>query len=136
MTLFAFPIGGIFIGGIRLSTDPDTYEHTNWPKRHSMHPSLGGGLTIQDFGTFKRDNELKLVGANGQFLDTATVQSLHTLYRTRGVSHAYTDFLGNAFTVFIVDFRPVIFRPGLYHWSMDLRCLNITTLFGQAYTGG
>lgn len=136
MTLFAFPIGGITIGDVRLSTDPETYEPFNWTKRYSVHKHIGGGQTIQDFGVFQRDNTLKLASGERQILDTATVIALHVQYRTRGVSFSFTDWLGNTFTVFYTTFVPIPFRPNLWRYTMDLQVTTIAQLFGSPYSGG
>jgi hypothetical protein len=133
---FAFPIGGISIGGVQLSTDPEIYEPLNWQKRYSIHQAIGGALTIQDFGLKMKDNTIKLATSTGQYLDTATVQSLHAQYQTRGATFAFVDWMGNNMTVFWESFIPIIHRPGLYRYKADLHVLSISQLWGQAYSGG
>lgn len=141
----AFPtIGGITIGGVQLSTDPATYEPVNWLKRQSVHMVVGGGTVIQDFGVVQKDNTLRLVSGRGQFIDEPTRAALFALYATKGATYTLTDWLGNVFTVFILDFISVPFLKGrdqsgtsisLLTYTMSLRTTGITTLFGTPYTG-
>ena len=130
-------VGGITLDGVIFTTDPTVYEPLNWQKRMSIQMAIGGKVTIQDFGVFQKDNTVRLGGEN--FLEDAVVQSLHTKYRTRGATYAFTDWLGNSFTVFIKTFVPVPLKKGpgvsLYRYTMELQVLTITNLFGVAYTG-
>lgn len=139
-----YKIGGIYIGGVQLNTDPDTYEPSNWKKRFSMHPVVGGGVVIQDFGFFARDNTIRLGGSRAQLIDEETRLALDTLDRIRGATHTFTDWLGNDFMVFITNFTAIPFKRGggdgtdvisLFTYVMELRCTTITTLFGTAYAG-
>ncbi len=139
------PFGSVTLGGTQFSTDPEPYEPLNWPKRMSVHPAIGGALTIQDFGVFMRDNTLKLGSGGSRFLEESVFLALHTKYRTRGVSYTLTDWLQNSFTVFIKNFRVWPFKKGgdstggtisLYYYEMDLHVLAITQIAGQAYSGG
>ena len=151
-----FPLGGITLDGVRFSTDPATYEPWNWEKRRSVHPAIGGLRTIQDFGVYQSDLTVKLVSGPHNPLDLPTVIALHNRFRTRGTTYAFTDWLGNAFTVFIDAFVPVPLKKGfalqvssytsssrsdtssqisLFTYSMELRVTAITTLLGVAYVG-
>lgn len=140
-----FPtLGGVVLGGVTFSTDPDPYQNLNWKRRASRHMTIGGGAVIQDFGVVQVDNMLKLGSGNSRVLDDPTMQALHALYRTQGVAFPFTDWLGNAFTVFINDFVVWPFKQGgdaqgntvrLYFYTMDLWTVSIQTLFGVAYTG-
>lgn len=132
---FPAPTGGVFIGGIRFSTNPESYEPLNWKKRHSIHSTIGGGVTIQDFGVFMKDNTFKLASGRGQFLDQATFLALHALWRTKGVTFSLTDWLLNDFTVFIKEFVPVPFKTDLYTYTMELQITAINKLWGSVYTG-
>jgi hypothetical protein len=135
-TLLApFPVGGIFLDSVRFTTDPETYEPLTWAKRYSIHQAIGGKVTIQDFGTFMKDNEIKIVSGNAQFFDQATVISLHSRWRTRGATFILTDWMENNFTVFIMEFPPVNFRPNFYRYSMRCKVVAINQLWGVTYTG-
>ena len=140
-----FPtIGGIVIGGLQLDTDPAIYEPQNWKKRESYHPTAGGGGVTQDFGLPQKDLKITLASGPGQFMQESTRGLLQTLYATLGATYVLTDWLGNNFTVFIVDFTPVPWKQGrdaagnlirLYTYKMPLRVITISTLFGVAYSG-
>ncbi len=137
--------GGVFLNGVQFSTDPEPYEPLNWPRRHSVHMTIGGGVTIQDFGLVQRDDTLKLGSGSERFLDEAVMLQLYALYQTRGTVYTLTDWLGNSFTVFIKDFRVWPFKRGagrggagvisLWRYTMDLHVLTIGQLVGQTYTG-
>lgn len=139
--------GGITLDGVQFNTDPVTYEPVNWEKRYAKLMAIGGALTIQDFGVFKRDNTLRLASGERNPLEESVVTQLHTRWRTKGATYALSDWLGNAFTVFIEKFVPVPLKKGrdasvagggtisLYSYSMDLHVLQITTLLGAPYTG-
>jgi hypothetical protein len=139
--------GGITLDGVQFNTDPATYEPVNWEKRYSKFAAIGGAMTIQDFGVFKKDNTLRLQSGDQNPLEESVVVALHTRFRTRGVTYALTDWLGNSFTVFIEKFVPVPLIQGLdgsvvgggtlrlYSYSMDLHVLNIVNLYGVAFVG-
>ena len=138
------PFGALFLDGVRFSTDPAVYEPMNWAKRHSVHPAIGGKVTIQDFGTFMKDNTLRLQSGDRQFLDLETVNLLHARYRTKGALYLLTDWLSNQFQVFILNFVPVPNKSGidgngnnvsLFTYQMELHVLSIGLLLGQPYTG-
>jgi hypothetical protein len=136
-------IGQVFLDGVQFTTDPQDYDPVQWEKRHSVHKGLQGAVTVQDFGTFKKDNTVRLGSGASGFLSQSVVSSFHTKFRTKGATYSFTDWLGNSFTVFIKSFVPVpTFLPDdpdgtgcLYTYSMELQVLNITDLFGVAYTG-
>lgn len=132
---FPTPTGSVFLNAIQFSTNPETYDVLNWQKRQNISPVIGGKVVIQDFGVYMKDNMIKLASGNAQFLDQATFLAFHTLWRTRGATYAFTDWLGNAFTVFIVTFLPVVFKTDLYRYTMELQCTAITQLWGVPYTG-
>lgn len=138
------PYGSVTLGGTQFSTDPEPYEPLNWAKRHTVHMAIGGAVTIQDFGTFMRDNTLRLGSGKERFMEESVMTALHTKYRARGVTYSFTDWLGNSFTVFIKSFVPVPWKKGgdvpggtlsLYTYTMDLHVLVITNLIGVAYSG-
>jgi hypothetical protein len=104
--------GGVSINGIQFSTDPDPYEHLIWPKRHSVHKTIGGGQIIQDFGMFATDNSMKLGSGNQNYMDGVTMQAIDAIYRTRGITYTLLDYLGNNFEVFITSFIPTILKRG------------------------
>lgn len=135
-------IGQVFLNGVQFTTDPQDYSPVAWAKRSSVLPGLQGSVTIQDFGTFKKDNVVRLRSGDG-FLTQSAVSSFHDLFRTKGATWSFTDWLGNSFTVFIRSFTPVpTFIPDdpdgsgtLYRYEMELQVVNISTLFGVTYTG-
>lgn len=140
--------GGIVLDGIQFNTDPATYEPLNWEKRYSKFQAIGGVLTIQDFGVFKRDNTIRLQSGDQRPMEESVVASLHTRWRQRGVVFTMTDWLASSFDVFIEKFVPIPLKKGrdqqsgvpggtisLYTYSMDLHVLQITQLFGVAFTG-
>jgi hypothetical protein len=134
-------IGKTILDGVTFDTDPQIYEPLNWPKRHSVHRGIGGVVTIQDFGTFKKDNTIRLVSGATGFMNQATVDSFHVKFRTKGATFTFTDWLDNEFAVFILRFRPVATFIGesdsdnLYTYEMDLHVLDIITLFGTTFVG-
>ncbi len=138
-------VGGVFLDTVRFNTDPEPYEPLNWQKRRSKHPAIGLKLTIQDFGTTKKDNTLRLGSSANRFLEESVVAALHSRWRTRGVMYGFTDWLSNEFQVFFDSFLPVPVKKGrdastgatvsLYSYTAELHVLNIVTLFGTPYTG-
>lgn len=131
------PLGGVYIDSgvneVRFSTDPEPYEPLNWEKRYQVFMAIGGRVTIQDFGTFMKDNMLKLGSGQAQFLDQATVIALHTRFRTRGAVYGFRDWLNNRFTVFIKSFVPIPFKPDLYRYNMELQVTAIDQLWGVTF---
>jgi hypothetical protein len=135
------PFGGIVLDGVRFTTDPKPYEPLNWPKRFSEHRGIGGKVTLQDFGTFMKDNKLKLASGEYGVLDEVTMAGLHSRFRSRGVIFPMTDWLGNSFDVFIEMFRPWPRIKGggpngvvsLWDYEMELHVLTINTLVGTAF---
>lgn len=128
--------GLISIGGVQLTTDPETYEAFNWPKRWSKHPGIAGATVIQDFGRFARDLVLRLVSGRSQFLHEDVVKAIQTAHGTKGALYALTDWMGNEFDVYIADFTPVPSGlPELYTYTLELHVWTITKLFGTSYGG-
>lgn len=100
-----------------------------------MHRGLNGSVTVQDFGLFAKDNRIRIESGD-QYLSTAVVDALQARYQTPGATYTLTDWLGNEFTVFILDFRPVEAQlGGAWRYSMDLVVLGIAQLNGVPYTG-
>ncbi len=138
------PFGGVVFDGVQFNTDPSVYEPLNWAKRFSVTQAIGGKVVIQDFGTFMKDNTLRLGSGSNNPLDDAVVQALHSRFRTRGVAFTLTDWLGNQFTVFMKVFVPIPLKKGidragnassLYTYTLELQVTQIVNLFGVAYTG-
>jgi hypothetical protein len=128
--------GKIYLGGIQFSSDPSVYEPSNWPKRASEHPTIGGGITVQDFGRFAKDCTVHLASGAGQFLEQSVVDSLDALYATRGATYTLTDWLGNEFTVWMRDWHPVPTNIAtLWTYDLVLRVISITHLRGADYSG-
>lgn len=140
-------VGGVVLDGITFNTDPNPYEHQNWEKRHSIFKTIGGGQVIQDFGMYQVDNTVQLSSGQGQYIDEVVRAALNTRFMVRGVSYAFSDYLGNQFTVFMTLFKPIIYRMGggapttylptqIYHYQMNLQVISIQQLYGVVYTGG
>lgn len=128
-------IGTLTLDGVTFTTDPRVYEPLRWPKRASVHRGLGGAVTVQDFGTWAKDDRLRLESGD-QFLTTDVVRALHERYRRRGAVYPLQDWLGNAFTVYMLDFQPVEAQlGGAWRYTMELQVLGITELLGESYTG-
>jgi hypothetical protein len=132
-------LGGVILGGLTFTTDPSTYEPLNWQKRFSTQMAIGGRVTIQDFGTFMKDNTLRLASGDRNFLEDSAVIELHTKYRALGLTYTLTDWLSNEFTVFIKSFVPVPFKKGpgtsLYTYNLELHVTTIVKLWGAVYSG-
>lgn len=129
-------IGTVFLGGIKFTTDPQIYNPMVWEKRHRVHKGLEGAVTIQDFGTFQKDNTVRLGSGTAGYLEESVVDSLHGAYRTRGAVFTLTDWRDNEFTVFITRFEPVpTFIGSLYTYDMELQVTAIAKLFGVVFTG-
>lgn len=129
-------IGTVFLGGIQFTTDPQIYNPTVWPKRFRVHKGLEGSVTIQDFGTFQKDNTVRLGSGAAGYLEETVVELLHGAFRTRGGSFTLTDWRDNEFTVFITRFEPVpTFLASLYTYDMELQVIAIAKLFGTVFTG-
>ena len=139
MTIATF--GKVFLDGVQFDTDPQIYEPTNWAKRHSITPGIGGTVTIQDFGHFAKDNMVRLSSGPTGYLNQATVIALHARFRSKALVFSLTDWMDNEYTVFIVSFRPVATFIGesdsdnLFTYEMELRVTAITKLFGAIFTG-
>ncbi len=128
--------GTVYLDGNRFTTDPQVYKPTVWAKRHSVHPGLEGALTIQDFGTFAKDNTLQLGSGGAGYIEKSLVDALHALYRARGATYTLTDWAGNEFTVFIRNFQAdPTFIGTLWTYTMELHVLAIAKLFGVTYSG-
>ena len=128
-------IGNVSLDGVTFSTDPKTYEPLNWRKRANVRRGLGGAVTIQDFGTFAKDNTLNLE-SGGQFVDQDFITSMHAKFRARGATYTLLDWLGNEFVVFITEFIPIpTFNGDLWNYRMTLQVLSIPSLFSTTYTG-
>ncbi len=129
-------IGTVFLGGIQFTTDPQIYNPLIWEKRHSVLQGIEGSVTIQDFGTFQKDDTLRLGSGSAGYLEESVVELLHGAFRTRGGSFTLIDWRDNEFTVFITSFEPVpTFLGSLYTYSMGLQVRTIVKLFGTVFTG-
>jgi len=83
-----------------------------------------------------KDNVVRLQSGDRQYMEQGLVEALHARYRTKGATYTLTDWIGNQFTVFILSFIPKpTFLGTLWTYSMELRVLGITKLFGADYTG-
>lgn len=135
------PFGRVFLGPtgalVQFTTDPEPYSPYLWPKRFSVHPGIGGAVTIQDFGVFAKDRRVNLRGGDpNSWMDQEVVRAMDEFFRTKAGLFNFTDFLLNDFTVFIESFthKP---HPNLVisEYEMVLHVLTINLLFGATYTG-
>lgn len=144
----AFPYGSVYLNALQFDTDPSTYEPLRWPKRISVHPTIGGGVKIQDFGLWAKDLQITLASTGGkgdhQFMREPLVKSILGLYAARGVSYQLLDWIGNEFQVVIMGFDVTPFMRGkdhlgatiqTYDYEMALRVTSITALAGTPYSG-
>jgi hypothetical protein len=120
---------------IQFTADPTNYSPWAWQKRQSVHQHVGGGITIQDFGTTMKDQVIEIRGELEQFMENAVVAQIHALFRAKGAVYRLTDWLGNDLTVFLEEFQPVP-HPQLPGCTYTLRCriMGIAQLFGSAYS--
>ena len=134
------PFGRLSLGPtgsmVQFTADPTNYSPWAWKKRMSFHPNVGGGITIQDFGMTMKDQIIEIRGDKEQLLENSVVASIHALARAKGVVYRMTDWLGNDFTVFIEEFTPMPdYRLPGSTYTLKVRILGVTQLFGSAYTG-
>lgn len=144
------PYGGITLDGVQFSTDPVDYEPRKWGKRFTEFETIGGlnqpgSRKTQDFGMVGADALIVLNGGANPLSDDVVI-ALDTRFRATGQVYAVTDWLGNAYTAFILLFDPLKpLKTGLqrgagttmtlYTYVMHLRAQSISKLFGQPYTG-
>jgi hypothetical protein len=134
------PYGRVSIGPtgaqIQLTADPSNYSPWVWRKRQSIHPGVGGSLTVQDFGITLKDQTVEIKGELEQFMENSVVASVFALFKVKGAVYKLTDWLDNEFTVYIEEFQPVPNRnvPGSTY-TIKCRILGCAKLFGSAYTG-
>ena len=128
-------LGKVYLNNIRFTTDPGTYTR-NWPRRMSVHKGLQGAVTIQSFGRFAKDMVLQLGSGSNQWMELSLVQAIESLMAVDNGVYSFTDWIGNAFTVFILSFDPdPTFIGTLHTYSMSLQVRSILTLHGVTYTG-
>lgn len=130
-----FPVGGIYLDNVRFTTDPETYEPLTWEKRYSIHQGIGGRVTIQDFGVYAKDCKIIMASGNARFLDELSVIAFHTKWRTRGATFELRDWMANNFTVFLMTFPPINFKPNMYRYKLEAQVVAINTLWNTTYTG-
>jgi hypothetical protein len=134
------PFGRLGLGPtgaeIVFTADPTKYDPWHWKKRMSKHETIGGGVTIQDFGVTMKDAVIDIEASIEQFMENSVAASVHALFRTKGAVYHLYDWLGNSFTVFVEEFHPVPHRnlPGSTY-SMRVKIMACATLFGSAYAG-
>ena len=130
--------GRVILNGITFLTDPRNYKPMAWEKRYSVFKGIGGTVTIQDFGIYQKDDVIALGSGGDQgVLDGEAARQFHAMWRTKGVTYNFYDWLGNNFTVFMTKFQAwplMIVKDPFYEYEMELQVLQINTLFGYAYT--
>lgn len=133
----------VTLDGVDFTSDPIPYDPLKWAKRDNRQPGSQRSSTIQDFGMTILDDTLLLASGDKQVLDMATVIALYRRYIVQGATYAFTDWLGNAFTVYIHDFHPVPKIRGrlpsgatetLFTYTMELWVVSCTALLGKTYT--
>src|SRR5713101_4853784 len=112
--------GELMIANVRFRTDPREYTPLTWPRRHSVHPVIGGGVMIQDFGVHPKDIKLTLKSGQEWKLDKDTVAALHRLFRAPNPTYTLSDWLDNEFTVFMARYDPLPSEPHLFTYELDL----------------
>ena len=105
--------GTVYLGSVRLDIDPESLSPVQARRRGSVHRLIDGTTVYQDRGVSASDRTVLL---SGKLYNLGTVQALQALYETTGSTFAYTDWLGNAFTV--------LFTPGT-------ESLTLTPIHGQ-----
>jgi len=130
-----FPLGGVYLDNVRFTTNPKTYKPVQWKKRYSIQDAIGGKVTIQDFGTFAKDCEVVLASEDKQFLDEPTTITIHEKFRIRGATFELRDWMLNNFTIFMMEFEPINFRPNIYLYNAKFKVVAINTLWGVTYVG-
>lgn len=124
----------VVLGGVQFTTDPRTYER-QWAKRQSRHATLGGGVTIQDFGRKAKDLVLRLE-SGGNFMSGPVVDQVDALFGTAGGVHSFVDWHGTEATVYIADFTPAESHlPDLFEYSLTLWVRTLAKLRGVPYAG-
>ena len=137
--------GGLYLDDVQWTTDPEVYQPFNWPRRQSIDQGIGRSVTIQDFGRTEKDLTVHMESGENQMLASACVDALDAL--NDGTPHTFKDFLGNEYSVVMIDFTPVPTRlpdldgngaiiGQLYRYTMNLRVLSISKLRGVTYSGG
>jgi hypothetical protein len=131
----AIPITGtVQLGDTLFTTNPAVYKPLEWEARLSEHMEIGGTRSIQFFGVVQADDLIVLESGQTQILSQAAVIALFQKWQT-GATYPLTDWLGNSFMVLILDFKPVNYRPDLYHYTMRCRVTQIVALWGTPYSG-
>ena len=130
--------GRIVLNGITFLTDPKSYKPLNWEKRYSIFKGIGGTVTIQDFGVYQKDNVITLGSNSDQgVIDGEAARQFHAMWRTKGTTYLFNDWLGDNFTVFMSRFNAwplVVVLDPFYEYEMELQVIQINTLFGYPYT--
>jgi hypothetical protein len=125
--------GALYLDGVQFTSDPRTYDW-QWPKRGSEHPTIGGGVTIQDFGRTVQDLVIHLADG-GNYISAEVAVALDTKAATLGAAWSFQDWHGTVGTVFIRDFTLTeTGLPGLYGYDMTLWVRSLSLLRGEPYT--
>ena len=118
----------VALGDVLFRVDHREYAPLTWPRRHSVHPVIGGGVTIQDFGVHPKDVKLVLTSGYQQPMATSTVARLHELFRARNSQYTFSDWLDNEFTVFFARFDPRPLEPDKFTCEIELQVTAVHKL--------
>ena len=134
----------VVLDSIPFTTDPIPYDPLNWSKRDAKQKGVGLAVTIQDFGITIKDDVLTLGSGDKQILDLVTVKAFYARYLVQGATYAFSDWLGNVFTVYIHNFHPLPKIRGrlpsgggdtLFTYTMELWVTGCSFLLCGPYTG-
>ena len=126
---------GLFVlNDVEFTSDPRTYE-MQWPRRASQHATIGGGVTIQDFGRGVQDLVLHLAD-DGNMIEDDVAFALDAMFAQTGVAFTFTDWHGTSGTAFIhaLELKETGLR-GWWGYDMTLWVRSLDTLYGVPYTG-
>ncbi len=124
--------GIITLAGITFETDASSYVGPQLKKRQSIHPVIGGGTTIQDFGVSFSDVPVRLRSGQSK-LTKATINQLAALHHARGRTYQVSDWLGNDYDVYVSEFKPTSQDGVWWDYAMELIVLKLRILRGSPY---
>jgi len=131
----------VTLDGVVFVTDPRPYDPLNMIKRDDRVAGVALSSTIQDTGLTLLDTTIRLGSGETQVLDKATVKALTQRAFIPAAEYAFSDWLGNEFSVYIHMFHPVVRIQGmtpngvdvLFTYDMELYITDVTKLFGEVF---